>query len=199
MPRATITQDSCFTIYPTNPYETIGTAANVMTIGIATTSSGFYTPAISGTFWGIASTVSNAGAVYPNPHQIEAVRKDYMDVQRDPARKRAEEKARLLFIQVAGEIAFEKFKTHRYHEIRGASGTVYRLQPGRRVLVLNDAGQVDHELCGHLPFGIPWWDTMVVQHLMLTGSLETEERFKKIANRTRPGAPYVIPELGEAA
>jgi hypothetical protein len=131
--------------------------------------------------------------------QVEAVRKDYMDVHRDPSRKRAEEKARRLFVEVVGEIAFWRFKVHRYHEIRGASGTLYRLQPGRRVLVLNDAGVVDHELCGHLPFGIPWWDTMVVQHLMLTGSLETEEQFKKIANKNKPGAPYVIPELQSAA
>lgn len=129
--------------------------------------------------------------------QIAQVRKDYEEFKRKRERRRAEEKARRLFVRVAGISAWRDFREHGYHEVVSPSGARYRLRPGLRVQVMkgHEGTEVDHDLCAHLPFGVPWWDTMVVQHLMLSASRESEEKFLKAANRHSARTLYPIPEL----
>lgn len=133
--------------------------------------------------------------------QIEMVREDYRALRMSRARKKAEDKARRLFIRVVGESAWLDFKESRYHEIVSPSGVRYRLRPGLRVqkMIGYDGSMVEIEYCAHMPFGIPWWDTMVVQHLMLTASRESEAKFLAVANRHDPLTKYPIPELDRNA
>lgn len=147
---------------------------------------------------------SGAGHEYPvfDPAAVEGLRKDYHAVAHDRGRQRAEIRGRKLFIRTVGPEAYALFKKRGYHDIIGASGARYRLAPGRWVKVMAKAvgngDEVEHELCAHLELGIPWFDTMAVQHLMLTASLETELQFQKAANRHETGI-YPIPEMREAA
>lgn len=153
---------------------------------------------------GFAQTgITSGGGCYYNggtqrmfdPVQVEALRKDFKSVRESWKRKRAEVRAKRLFRRVVGDIAFVKFEQRGYHEIVGASGARYRLEPGRWVQVMKGcADQVDYELCAHLEIGIPWFDTMAVQHLMLTSSKESEEQFLKIANRHTAGY-YPLEEM----
>lgn len=132
------------------------------------------------------------------PVQAAAMRKDFKELRESWKRKRAEVRARRLFRRVVGEIAFKKFRKRGYHEFYGASRTRYRLRPGFRVQVMGQGDVVDHELCAHLKFGIPWYDSMAVQALMLS-SAETEKKFKEIANKHPAHGPYPVPEMTEAA
>lgn len=161
-----------------------------------------YTPT-TGIFSGANTCGGNGhyGSSIPvfDPAQVEALRRDFKDVKESRKRKKAELRARRLFKRVVGDIAYEKFKQRGYHEIRGASGERYRLEPGRWIQVMKGcADKVDYELCAHLEVGIPWFDTMAVQHLMLTTSKETEEQFRKIANRHQVGY-YPLEELRHRA
>lgn len=133
------------------------------------------------------------------PVQAAALRKDWKELRTSWKRKRAEIKAKRLFRRVVGEIAFGKFLKRGFHEIFGASRQRYRLRPGFRVQVMAEKDTVDYELCAHLEIGIPWYDSMAVQHLMLTASKETEDKFRSIANKHPAHGPYPVPELTEAA
>jgi hypothetical protein len=133
------------------------------------------------------------------PRQAAEMRSDFKELRESLKRKRAEVKARRLFRRVVGEIAYKKFRKRGFHELYGASRTRYRLRPGFRVQVMGEGDQVDHELCAHLKFGIPWYDSMAVQALMLSSSIETEEKFKAIANKHPAHGPYPVPEMTEAA
>lgn len=136
-------------------------------------------------------------------NDICLVRNDFDSVKTDRKRKRAELKARRLFRRIVGDVRYRRFQTAGYHEILGKSGTRYRLAPGQWVKVMEEdeesSEKIKHLLCAHLPFGVPWFDTMVVQHLMLTSSKETEDRFLGLANVHDVDGPYPIPELEVAA
>jgi hypothetical protein len=152
------------------------------------------------TTWG-----SNSGGVRRGfaANDIRLVRDDFDSVKTDRKRKRAELKARRLFRRIVGETRYRKFQQIGYHEICGKSGTRYRLAPGQWVKVMEEdeksPDKIKHLLCAHLPFGVPWFDTMAVQHLMLTSSKETEDRFLGLANVHDVDGPYPIPELEVAA
>lgn len=133
------------------------------------------------------------------PRQAAEMRRDFKEIRESWKRKKAEVRARRLFRRVVGEIAYRRFRKRGFHELYGASRTRYRLRPGFRVQVMGEGDQVDHELCAHLKFGIPWYDSMAVQALMLSSSVETEEKFKAIANRHPAHGPYPVPEMTEAA
>lgn len=137
------------------------------------------------------------------PDQIRQIREDFDIVKTDRKRKRAEARARGLFRQTVGDILYRRFLERGYHEIRGKSGTRYRIAPGQWVKVMEEdeksSEQIKHLLCAHLPFGVPWFDTMVVQSLMLSSTEETEKRFLGIANVHSVHGPYPIPELEVAA
>lgn len=136
-------------------------------------------------------------------HDIRLVRCDFDSVKTDRKRKRAELKARRLFKRVVGDTRYQRFRERGFHEIVGKSGTRYRLAPGQWVKVMEEdeksSEKVKHLLCAHLPFGVPWFDTMAVQHLMLASSKETEDRFLGLANVHSVEGPYPIPELEVAA
>jgi hypothetical protein len=138
-----------------------------------------------------------------DPTQVALLQSDFNDLKYKWERKRAEAKARRLFRRVAGEILYRRFRERGFHEICGASYTRYRLRPGFRVQVMredeSDPDEVAYEMCAHLPYGVPWYDSMAVQHLMLTSSKKTEEQFSNIANKHNPHGPYPIPELTAAA
>ncbi len=69
-----------------------------------------------------------------------------------------------------------------------------------RVQAMKEIGEeVDYELCAHLKIGIPWFDSMVVQALMLSSSKETEDQFRSVANVHRAHGPYPIDALTRAA
>lgn len=166
------------------------------------------------TAWGRA-TISNVGWSYGSisggwgggyttvrgftQAQINEVRSDFDAVKANWKRRRAEVKARKLFRRVVGDVLYHRFRKQGYHEVRGKSGTRYRLSPGQWVKVMEEhersSEKIKHLLCAHLPFGVPWFDTMVIQHLMLTSSKETEERFLKIANVHEVAGPYPVEEL----
>lgn len=152
--------------------------------------------------WGHATYGSGGGGGgTPNwePVQAAALRKDWEDFKKSWKRKRAEVKARRFFRRVVGDVAWRKFEEKGYHEIYGASRTRYRLRPAFRVQVMKEGDTVDYELCAHLEIGIPWFDSMAVQHLMLTSAKESEEKFKSIANHHRAHGPYPIDEMTAAA
>lgn len=129
------------------------------------------------------------------PDQVSAIRTDFDQVKKDWKRKRAEVKARRLFHKIVGTIRYKRFRELGYHEIVGATGRRYRLAPGQWVKVMTEDDKIEHLLCAHLEFGIPWFDTMIVQHLMITSSKETEKQFLKLANVHDVAGPYPIPEL----
>lgn len=129
------------------------------------------------------------------PDQVSAIRTDFDQVKKDWKRKRAEVKARRLFHKIVGTIRYKRFRELGYHEIVGATGRRYRLSPGQWVKVMTEDDKIEHLLCAHLEFGIPWFDTMIVQHLMITSSKETEKQFLKLANVHDVAGPYPIPEL----
>lgn len=133
------------------------------------------------------------------PVQAAALIKDWKDFKTSWKRKRAEVKARRLFRRVVGDIAFRKFEKRGFHEIYGASRTRYRLRPGFRVQVMGEGDTVEYELCAHLEIGIPWHDSMAVQHLMLSASKDTEDKFKASANKHPAHGPYPIEEFTNAA
>jgi len=172
----------------TNVY---GTASDYTTVLGYSNGGGFYDTGIT---YG-----SGGNTVGFHSDQVRQVREDYDAVKQDWKRRRAEVKARRLFQRVVGERAYKLFRKKGYHEIVGATHRRYRLRPGRWVQVMKDDGKADHQLCAHLAFGIPWFDTMVVQHLMLTSSEETEKRFLKLANVHGVEGPYPIPEMDVAA
>ena len=158
------------------------------------------------TLWGYQQqsmgTYVGSGTDVPrwDPVQAGQLRDDYLALKAHWTRKRAEVKARRFFRRVVGEAAYDLFRRRGYYEIRGASRTRYRLRPGMRVQVMKGcADEVEHELCAHLKIGIPWFDSMAVQALMLSSSKETEERFKSIANVHRAHGPYPIEDLTRAA
>lgn len=128
--------------------------------------------------------------------QIRECRDDFDAVKRDWKRRRAEVIARRLFRRVAGKRAYRRFRKRGFHEVRGPSGRRYRLEPGQwiKVMVGQRGKAIDYLLCGHLELGMPWFDTMVVQHLMLR-SEEGEKKFLAIANRHDVGGPFPIEEL----
>jgi hypothetical protein len=128
--------------------------------------------------------------------QISALRKDFDQVKKDWKRKRAEVKARRLFHKIVGTIRYRRFREIGYHEIVGPSGRRYRLSPGQWIKVIEKGSdKIEHLLCAHLEFGIPWFDTMIVQHLMLTSNKDSEKQFLKLANVHSVAGPYPIPEL----
>ncbi len=183
-----------FTYYQSN----VTSATICNTTGVFGNTNGFY--GITGGFYG--QTAGGGGSIGHRtwePVQAAALIKDFEAFKKDWKRKRAEVKARRLFRRVVGEIAYRKFETKGYHEIYGASRTRYRLRPMFRVQVMKDGDTVDYELCAHLEIGIPWFDSMAVQHLMLTASKETEEKFKASANHHPAHGPYPIQELTDAA
>ena len=135
------------------------------------------------------------------PVQAAQFKKDFKEFRESFKRRRAEAKARILFHHVVGDIAYFKYRKHKYHEFFGASGTRYRIRPAMRVQVMKgrDGDEVTHELCAHLDHGIPWFDSMAVQHLMLSSCKETEQKFIDGANEHPAHGPYPIPELTEVA
>lgn len=149
--------------------------------------------------WGYSGSVRRGFAA----NDIRLVRNDFDSVKTDRKRKRAELKARRLFRRVVGEDRYQRFQERGFHEIVGKSGTRYRLAPGQWIKVMEEdeknSEKIKHLLCAHLPFGVPWFDTMAIQHLMLTSSKETEDRFLKVANVHDVEGPYPIPELEVAA
>jgi hypothetical protein len=153
----------------------------------------------NGSIWGSGGGAGGGGQPIWEPVQAAALRQDWKDVHESWTRRRAEVKARRLFRRVVGEIAFKRFRKRGFHELYGASRTRYRLRPGFRVQVMGKGDEVDYELCAHLKFGIPWYDSMAVQALMLSSSIETEEKFKAIANRHPAHGPYPEPAMTEAA
>lgn len=139
-----------------------------------------------------------AGRPQFDPADVTRLRKDWAAVKESRKRKRAEIKAQRLFKRVVGDVSYKKFIQKGYHEIYGASRTRYRLKAGHWVKVMAEKGsEVVYELCAHLEYGIPWFDTMVMQHLMLTTSKETEDKFLSIANKHDVGY-YPIEEMREA-
>lgn len=132
-----------------------------------------------------------------DPADVERLKKDWAAVKESRRRKRAELKAQRLFKRVVGDVAYRRFIKNGYHEIFGASRTRYRLKPGRWVKVMGEGNKVSYELCAHLEYGIPWFDTMVMQHLMLTASKESEDKFLAIANKHEVGY-YPIEDMREA-
>lgn len=198
------------------PWEETGTAGTGFIIH-----EGWATAAGSGAFY-LSNITTNTNLIFTSantsggfgfgggipiwdPVQAEQARADYekLMVERERKRRRAEVKARKLFKRVVGAIAYQRFRERGYHEICGASYTRYRLRPGLRVQVMEEdernSERVAHELCAHLPFGIPWYDSMAVQHLMLTASRKTEDQFKKVANKHTPHGPYPVPQLTAVA
>lgn len=184
---------------------TTAMATSYVNIGFLGHSGGFYDTGItscgsSGNGWSGQSGQSRCGFA---SDQIRLVRNDFDSVKRDRKRKRAELKARRLFKRVVGDVRYQRFREIGYHEILGKSGTRYRLAPGQWVKVMEEdkksSEKIKHLLCAHLAFGVPWFDTMVVQHLMLTASKETEERFLGLANVHEVSGPYPVPELEVAA
>jgi len=170
-----------------------GSSTQLVWTNYTSTATGFFPTA--NTCGGGVYYQNGGGVPMFDPAQVAALRQDFKYAKESRKRKKAEIRARRLFKRVVGDIAYEKFKQRGYHEIRGASGERYRLEPGRWIQVMKGcADQVDYELCAHLEFGIPWFDTMAVQHLMLTTSKETEEQFRKIANKHQAGY-YPIDEL----
>lgn len=134
------------------------------------------------------------------PDQVRAVRSDFDQVKTSWKRKRAEVKARRLFHKIVGTIRYKRFRELGYHEVVGATGRRYRLAPGQWIKVMAEDGKkIEHLLCAHLEFGIPWFDTMIVQHLMLSSSKDTEKQFLKLANVHDVDGPYPIPELRVAS
>lgn len=123
----------------------------------------------------------------PTPEELEAYRLQRLKETWDS--KRAEVRARRLFKRVIGEILYQRYKQRGFHEVCGRSGTRYRLRPGRKVEVMEenerDSEIVAFEYCANLP-GLPLYDTMISQHLMLSASRKTEEQFKSIANKFEP-------------
>lgn len=152
----------------------------------------------------------NTGGFYSTSMQVRgfrqrdiaAVREDYDAVKKDWKRRRAEVRARRFLRDIIGAWAYKHYRRRGWHEVRGSSGTRYRLRPGMRVQVMKHprkGEEVSHELCAHLDFGIPWYDSMVIQHLMLTSNKESEEQFVAVANRHDAHGPYPIRELEAAA
>jgi hypothetical protein len=160
--------------------------------------SGFY--GITGGLYGqTIGSGGGGGRRIWEPGQAAALIKDFQELKTSWKRKRAEVKARRLFRRVVGDVAFRKFEKRGFHEIYGASRTRYRLRPGFRVQVMAEGDTVEVELCAHLEIGIPWFDSMAVQHLMLSASKETEDKFKASANQHPAHGPYPIQELTDAA
>lgn len=144
--------------------------------------------------------VGGGGTPIWDPVQARQLRQDYQALKVEWKRKRAEVRARRFFRGIVGEKRYKLFRKKGYYEVRGASGTRYRLRPGMRVQVMKGcADEVEHELCAHLKIGIPWFDSMAVQALMLSSSKETEEKFKSVANVHRAHGPYPIDDLTRAA
>jgi hypothetical protein len=146
-------------------------------MGVGTTFTGFFTQTNGGGAIGDA----NAGIAGTGGFSFSLER----NLEEERRRRRAEGRARRLFRQVVGDRAYKRFRQSGWHEVLGASGTRYRLAPGRKVQVMKgpSGDAVDHELCGVVPGGVPWYDTLTVQHLMLSSSRQTEEQFTKTANR----------------
>lgn len=183
-----------FTVYQTN-----ATTSTIVGINSVGNFNGF-TGITGGLYYGqTAGSGCARGAPRWEPSQAAALIKDWEDFKTSWKRKRAEVKARRLFHRVVGDVAFRKFETRGFHEIYGASRTRYRLRPGFRVQVMKEGDTVDYELCAHLEIGIPWHDSMAVQHLMLSASKETEDQFKAAANKHPAHGPYPIQELTDAA
>jgi hypothetical protein len=188
-------------------FTSCNTATITGTIAAGSITNVLWTNYPSGTGF-VPSGITSGGGCYYNggggqprfdPAQVEALRKDFKSVRESWKRKRAEVRAKRLFRRVVGDIAYVKFQQRGYHEITGASGARYRLEPGRWVQVMKGcADQVDYELCAHLEIGIPWFDTLVVQHLMLTSGKESEEKFLGIANKHQAGY-YPLEELRHRA
>lgn len=134
------------------------------------------------------------------PVQAAEFRKDWDDFKNSFKRRRAEAKARRLFHHVIGDVAYFKYRKNKYHEFVGAGGTRYRIRPAMRVQVMNGkkGDEVDYELCAHLDHGIPWHDSMAVQHLMLSCK-DTEQKFIDSANQHPAHGPYPIEELTRVA
>ena len=163
---------------------------------------GFGTVGVAG--WGFQSGYTSVGGYSSfhrgfDPNQVSALRNDFDQVKSDRKRRRAEVKARKLFRRIVGEIRYRRFRERGFHEIAGPSGTRYRLRPGHWVKVMEEdersSEKIKHLLCAHLEVGIPWYDTMVIQHLMLTSSKKTEDQFLNLANVHDVAGPYPIPEM----
>jgi len=150
------------------------------------------------TFFSNGSSGYGSGIPQFDPADVARLRKDWDAVKENRKRRRAEIKAQRLFKRVVGDVAYRKFIKKGYHEIFGAgSRACYRLKPGRWVKVMGEGNKIKYELCAHLEYGIPWFDTMVMQHLMLTASKESEDKFLGIANKHEVGY-YPIEEMREA-
>jgi hypothetical protein len=196
-------------VYYSNTAITSGTTATVITYG-ATSGAVTYlgtmsniTGATGFAIWpmGITSVAGyTANAVGFAADQVRAIRSDFDQVKKSWKRKRAEVKARRLFHKIVGTIRYKRFRELGYHEIVGPSGRRYRLAPGQWIKVFEkDSDKIDHLLCAHLEIGIPWFDNMIVQHLMLTSNKESEKQFLKLANVHGVDGPYPIPELRVAS
>lgn len=200
-------------VYYTSNAITSGTTATVITSG-ASSGTTTYIGTISnitnnitgGTgfaIWpmGITSVAGYTASVMGfAADQVRAIRADFDKVKQCWKRKRAEVKARRLFHKIVGTIRYKRFRELGYHEIVGPSGRRYRLSPGQWIKVFEkDSDKIEHLLCAHLEIGIPWFDNMIVQHLMLTSNKESEKQFLKLANIHAVDGPYPIPELRVAS
>jgi len=96
--------------------------------------------------------------------------------------KKADHKARVLFLKIAGKHRYRLLKKNQYFDVVGKSGQRYRLAIGEKVRVMKGCfgDQVEHKLCAYVP-DVPAVDTLLAQYLALTSGKESETEFAKIA------------------
>ncbi len=95
--------------------------------------------------------------------------------------KAGEERATKLLRDALDKKQRNRFDNHGHFFVRGPSGRLYRVDPGRvgNVRVM-DGDKIDHSLCCHVRENVPNHDNMLAQKVMLE-HFETE--FLSMANR----------------
>jgi hypothetical protein len=92
--------------------------------------------------------------------------------EREQAKSLAEQRAFELLRLALSDEEMRQLDTEKHFEVRGSSGTVYRIRKGRSANIdVMDNGRVTHRLCFHPQIYCPDYDTMLAQKLLL----ETDE------------------------
>lgn len=132
-------------------------------------------------FYNVGNIYGYVGS-YPQETPEAAAAREKLEKEYAEKAKKADHRARLLFIRVAGREAYKLLKKNGHYDVVGSSGQRYRLAVGYKVRVMdgNFGDKVLHQLCAYVP-DVPAVDTLLAQYLALTSSVGSEEEFKKIA------------------
>jgi len=105
--------------------------------------------------------------------------------ERKVAWRRAQSRARKLFIDLFGMEPFRTLLEKGHLIIKGPSGKMYKLSPGRMMEVCESGKEfkTEYKLCVHHQYGIPDFDTLITQILQIRSGEEGERQLVQIANK----------------